>query len=326
MLDPVPGVRSLAAAVVAVVVVAGCTANGFPQTQRSTTTSTEVTGPPSPRPQRGECRGLITSEIIGAATDVRPPVACDQPHGSETVLVADLPPHVSDLSHREATALTNDSSELRGVLDECDVAFEDYVGVSRIDLTSVRESTLSRVFFLPGFDDWARGARWLRCDVVTEPLNGEVTRGVDRPLRGILDQQPLPAELRPCYRDVSPPPRLAFGFPTSCDQPHHADVLLRFQVTDPKVDEVAADRVRLEEHAKTAFIEPCSERVAALVGLTQEALFARRDISVSSRALHLSRWAEEPDYRRVQCIAFTTSQLTVGSLEGLGDRPLPRPA
>lgn len=307
----------------AVASVAGCNVGGL---QGLSTTTTEVVRPRtlSPRPEVGECRGLVTREIIQAPSDVRRPVSCDEPHGSETVFVGDLPAEVSELSHRDAAALAIDSSPLRPLVEECDAEFELYVGVSRVGPDAVRESNLTRAFFLPDFDDWSQGARWFRCDAVTEPLNGLVTRGVTQRLRGILDRDFLPPELRPCYRDVSAPPRLAFSFFASCDQPHAAEALLRYQVTDPKVDAVAADRAQLEELARREFIQPCTERVAALLGMSTESLAARPDITVSSLALQISRWPADPKARWVQCIAFTP-RLTVGTLEGLGDRPLPLP-
>ncbi len=323
MLGGVLRFRSAVAAGLVIVLGSGC-ATLEPRGKATTTTTGVESELPSVPPEVGQCRGLVTREIIGAPSDVRPPVPCDQPHGSETAFVTDLPPEVAGLSHREATALALDATGLRSVLEACDVAYEEYIGVTRILPDAVVEGNLIRAFFLPSFEDWAKGARWLRCDAVTEPVNGEVTRGITESLRGILDRDPLPPSWRSCYRDVSPPPRLSFGFLASCDQPHAAEVLLRFQVTDPKVEALAGDRTALEEHARSAFLQTCTERVAVQMGLSTEALARRGDVTVSSRALQLSRWAAEPRARQVQCLAFT-SQLTIGTLEDLGERPLPRP-
>jgi hypothetical protein len=314
--------RSAAAVALVTVVAAACTA-GQPPVRPSTTTTGQQSELPSPPPQVGQCRGLITREIILAPTDPRVPIPCDQPHGSETVFVADLPPKVAALSHRDATRLSVDFPGVSDAIEACDVAFEDYVGVVRISPDSVLESNLDWAFYIPTFDDWAKGARWMRCDAVTVPLNGVVTRGSTERLHGVLDRDPLPPAWRSCYRDAPAPPRLVFDFPASCDQPHAAEVLLRFQVNDPKVDELVTDRRALELHLATAFLPTCTERVAALVGLSPEALERRGDIKVDSRPVEIARWAAESNARRMRCIAIT-SQQTVGTVEDLGDRSLPR--
>lgn len=300
---------------------AGCATPG-PESGPSVTTATGL-APRSPDPQVGECRGLISREIIRASSDVRPPLPCDQPHGSETVFVGELPPAVASLSHRAADELTNDSETLRPLLDRCDEEYERYVGVSRIGPDSVRVSNLSRAFFIPSADDWAQGARWLRCDAVTEPLNGQPNRETTERLRGILNQDPLPPAWRACYRDVTPPPQLRFDFFTSCDQPHAGEALLRFDVNDPALDAMAKEGT-LDEYARSGFDQACTDRVADLVGLSPTALSARRDIMVGIVVPQLSRWGDDPKARWVQCLAFTP-RLTAGSLEGLGTDPLPRP-
>lgn len=323
MEDDAPVKRACFAAALALVaaLLAGCLAPA-PEPGPSATTSTGIP-PRSPDPQVGECRGLITREIIRASSDVRPPLSCDQPHGSETVFVGELPPAVAALSHREADQLTNDSEALRSVLDQCDEAYERYVGVSRIGPDSVRVSNLSRAFFIPSADDWAQGARWLRCDAVTEPLNGQPGRDTAVRLRGILNQTPLPPAWRACYRDVTPPPQLRFDFFTSCDQPHAGEALLRFDVRDPNLDEMARQGT-LGDYARSGFDQACTDRVADLVGLSPAAFADRKDITVGIVVPQLPRWAEDPKARWVQCLAFTP-RLTVGSLEGLGPEPLRRP-
>lgn len=132
----------------------------------------------------------------------------------------------------------------------------------------------------------------------------------------------LPAELRECFRDVAPPPTAKFEGFTSCDQPHEGETLLRFVSTDPKIDELGTDLNALEAYAVKAFPEQCRARVATHMGLTPAQLDRRGDIDVASGALSLSRWPTEPDARLVQCLAVTR-QATVGTLEGLGEKPLP---
>lgn len=308
-----------------VLVVLAVTAGCAPAEDSSTATTTSSTARSGfTTPVVGECRGLISREIIRAASDPRRPVSCDEPHGSETVFVGELPQSVAEGSRATAEKLTDASTELRGVLGDCDEDYQRYVGVSRIGPDSVRETNLARAFFIPPFDDWANGARWIRCDVVTEPSTGQVTRGTTERLRGILDRGPPAPVWRTCYRDVVPPPKLTFDFFTSCDTPHAGEALLRYRVSDPRVDALAGDQRALEEYARSGFNVQCTDRVAAHMGLTPAALAARTDVTVGLVALQVARWSEEPETRWVQCLAFT-SRPTIGTLEGLGDKPLPRP-
>jgi hypothetical protein len=310
----------VATVLLALALVAGCT-EGRDQARRSTTTSrSEIDRPAPATPEVGQCRGEITRQVIRGAVDDRRPISCDQLHGSETFFVDELPPEAADLSHPDAVALAVDSPVLRDVLDRCGEEFNHYVGVSRIDVEAVREHNLTRAFFIPHADDWARGARWIRCDVVTEPLNGVVARGTTERLRGLVARDPLPPEWRPCYRDVEPPPSVRFGFLVSCDRPHLGEALLRFLVTDPQVDAIAGDQRRLEEFAGDGFDQPCLERVAAHVGRPVADFAAGNDLRVAALPLDMGRWATDHAARWVQCLAFT-SRPRVGTLEGLGTKP-----
>lgn len=89
-----------------------------------------------------------------------------------------------------------------------------------------------------------------------------------------------------------------------------------------RIDELGADLNAMEAYAVKAFPEQCRARVATHMGLSPAQLDRRGDIDVASGALSLSRWPTEPDARLVQCLAVTR-QATVGTLEGLGDKPLP---
>lgn len=311
-------------AVVVLVVVAtafGCTP-AEDAAKPTTTSSTAPTG--FTLPKVGECRGLISRDIIRASSDSRRPSSCEEPHGSETVFVGELPKAVADGTRAAAELLTDASPELRPVLNECDQEYQRYVGVSRIGPDAVRETNLARAFYIPPPEDWLKGARWIRCDAVTEPSSGQVNRGTTKRLRGILEGDPPAPAWRTCYRDVTPPPKLTFDFFTSCDQPHNGEALLRFRTSDPRIDELADDPKGLEELARTGFNQQCTERVAAHIGLSNEALAARTDVTVGLVALQLTRWPSEPNARWVQCLAFT-SRPTIGTVEGLGDKPLPRP-
>lgn len=152
----------------------------------ATITSTPTTVPAFPTPRVGECRGPISREIIEADSDARPTVGCDQLHGSETVFVDSLPAPVAALPYDKVAALTEDSPELLPILSQCREDSDHYLGENPIGPDAVRVTSLFVPFFIPPAEEWAKGARWLRCDAVTEPFEGQATRATTESLRGIL--------------------------------------------------------------------------------------------------------------------------------------------
>lgn len=247
-------------------------------------------------------------------------MACDQLHGSETAFVGQLPATVAALPHDQAAALTENSPELLPILSQCRDEFDRYVGVSRIDPDTVRVSTLFNPFFIPTAEEWAEGARWLRCDAVTSPFEGQATRGTTESLRGIMTRGPLPASLRACYRVTFPD----FTGLTSCDQVHKGEIMLEHQVSDPKIEALGTDTKAMEAYVVTRpFNHVCADRVAAMVGLTGSDELGQRGIYVATLPIRVERWPADPKARRVWCMALVDLP-TVGTLEGLGMKPVPR--
>lgn len=313
--------RLVLAAPLLLFALAACEGRGGEAPPASVTT-TVAADPGFATPRVGECRGPITVEVYKASSDDRPAVPCDQPHGSETISVRMLPAAAAALPHAIASGLAADSSEIADAVDRCDEDLQRHVGTSPIGFDAVRPSNLAFGFFIPTADEWAQGARWIRCDALTEPFEGQDPRSTTERLRGIVARDPLPASLRRCYREVQPPPtRTLVGF-TSCDRPHQGEVLLRFQVTDPKVYEVAGDPAALQAYVEAGFSRACIERVAARVGLPVAELENRTEIAVLFMPLQVGRWPADPNARRVDCIVATETS-TVGTLEGLGAKPLP---
>ncbi|CAN5740734.1 hypothetical protein BH23ACT12_BH23ACT12_15260 [soil metagenome] len=287
----------------------------------------ETTGTPTASaaafvtPKVGECRGPITLEIRQADSDPRPTVPCDGPHGSETAFVGDLPAQVADLPYDQAAALTGNSPEMTAILDRCDEEFERYVGVSRIVGTdAIRPINLAQPFFIPTADEWAKGARWIRCDAFPRLLEGQQERATTERLRGLGTRDPLPVAWRTCYEGGAPPPPNYEGY-LSCEQAHGGEILLLFQTTDPKIDALGGDPKALEDYIADTFPQQCEERAAAYMGLSVAQLVQRGDVKVGTGTVSLARWPAEPKQRWVQCRA-TTRPMT-GTLEGLGTRPLP---
>ena len=300
----------------------GCSDGGAGRAAPSTA---RATPPPAfANPQVGACRAPISDEILAAASDPRPAIPCDQPHGSETVFVGQLPADVAMLAHEEASALDRGTAELGPALERCEKEYDAYVGVTRIEPDGFRPDNLVLAFFIPAAEEWAKGARWLRCDVATAPFAGQAVRATTEPLRGIGARNPLDPAWRTCFRDVTGSPAARFEGFTPCAEPHKAEALVVFQVTDPKVDTLAGDPKALGDYVRNGFLAACTQRVAARIGLSTTALAERGDIGTGSVALEVSRWATQRRARRVQCLALV-AEPTVGTLEALGSRPLPTP-
>ena len=101
-------------------------------TDGDATTTTEVA---VPEPEVGECRGPIDQTINAAETDSRPTVPCDQPHGSETAAVLDLPEDLQDATHDEAVAgFDSDEPPFDDLLAQCIDATDELCGSDPSDV------------------------------------------------------------------------------------------------------------------------------------------------------------------------------------------------
>ncbi len=311
--------RLTAAALVVTALTGACRGDDkrAPETTRAPTASSAA----FVTPKVGECRGPITVEIRQADSDPRPTVPCDGPHGSETAFVDALPAQAVAFSYDQAAALRQDSPEMTATLDRCAEETDRYVGLSPIAGTdAVRQINLVQPWFIPSAAEWAKGARWIRCDV-SPVLDGQQERATNERLRGLGTRDPLPVAWRTCHKDGAELPADSFQGYLSCEQAHEGEVILVFQTTDPKIDSLAGDPKALNDYIGNTFPQQCEERVASYVGLSVGQLGQRGDIEVRTSTVSFDRWPTEPKQRQVQCSA--TTPRTTGTLEGLGTKPLP---
>ncbi len=320
--------RRAAGGLLMVAVMVGCSGGSRDEAKPSPRGATVA---PARVPQVGECRAPITKEIFRSSFDARPTVPCEQVHGSETVFVSQLSAELAGLPHDKISAMFDvkyGTSELDPVLSECEVAYERYVGETRFAPDAKLPSNLSLAFFMPSFDGWAEGERWVRCDAVTEPFTGQETRGTTESLRGIAARDPR-APWRVCFNESSRTEGRdqgrSEGDPfTSCDQPHNVEEIMRIRVADPKVDVAADDTSVITSYLTREFGPRCVDRAAAHLGLSRRAMEQREDIKLTVHAVNPTAWPTSSRAREVACRA-TTQEPTVGTLEGLGRKPLVRP-
>ena len=282
----------------------------------------EVSSPEFESPMVGECRGPMTQEIYDAVSDTRPTIACDQPHGSETFFVGPLPDEIAALPHSQLGELPEEFPAKDQMLRPCDEEYDQYVGVRPLGPDSFRPHNLSLAFYLPSAEQWEQGARWIRCDVVTRPFEGQADRSFPESLRGIVARDALPPGLRRCYREVIILPEVELLGLGSCDHAHQGEILVEFQVTDPGIDALGNDREALKRYTDDRYLQTCRERMTPMLGLSAAEFRERRDIKVGQAVLDLADWPADPTARRVWCLAVT-EQLITGTVEGLGSNPLP---
>lgn len=150
-----------AAAVTALLLLAGCTSPADePPEQPSPTTSAVGTTAPQPEqpvPAVGECRAFGVDAALAPVSRVEPR-PCTRPHTAQTFLVGRLD-LVQD-GHR--LAVDSPAVQARPAA-RCDARLARHL---RADPRALRLSMAKAVWFTPSVADATTGADWFRCDVV----------------------------------------------------------------------------------------------------------------------------------------------------------------
>lgn len=165
--------------------VTGCT--GDPVPPPSSYAGEAATPRPDPEaglPEEGVCRDLREVER-GAASSNAPAVECDGPHTAYTFHVGRFEPDADDVD-RELAARTC-QRELRAVLGVRPALLEGTV--------------LDTVWFRPSEDDWEKGGRWFRCDLVASDFDGD--RLLPLPSGTPPFRPRLPDEVSRCIDEIS---------------------------------------------------------------------------------------------------------------------------
>ncbi|WP_341805393.1 septum formation family protein [Nocardioides ochotonae] len=175
----------LAAAVVAAVLLAGCTGDtgdtdGPSGPDRTATGSAAPTPAPTaravPAPKVGSCHRLTYAQAV-APTAPEGSVPCAQPHTSITYAAGAL----DDVVRGHLVAV--DSARVQEqVARTCPRELQGFLGGTPDDL---RLSMLRPIWFTPTVEQSDEGARWYRCDVI-EVTAGKRLVPLGRDLRGAL--------------------------------------------------------------------------------------------------------------------------------------------
>ena len=106
-------------------------------------------------PATGLCRMLTPAQVARPSNDGSP-IACSEPHDSETFAVGSLP-------DRFAKADYDDPALDTWAYAACSHAFPAHLGT---DESTAMRSVLTWIWFRPSQQAWDAGARWYRCDVL----------------------------------------------------------------------------------------------------------------------------------------------------------------
>lgn len=173
----------LAAVLVLVAVLAGCTGGGTeeaePTPAAGQSSAAPVRATPPPRPPVGACYRLDYDAALSPTNRSRP-VPCTRPHTATTYAVGSL------ATVREGHLLAVDSDRVQAqVAQACPERLGGFLGATPAQL---RLTSLRPVWFTPTLRQSDAGQSWYRCDVIAlagperlAPLSGDLERALATP-------------------------------------------------------------------------------------------------------------------------------------------------
>jgi hypothetical protein len=181
----------------------------------------------------GQCHLITTPEEFSASSDSRQPLACSEPHTSQTFLVTTVPQPLTGQAerplHEQLQNLTNrlcPAAELRKYLAGTD-----------------RDATegMAITGYYPSRAEWAAGSRSVRCDVLLASP-GQAPRETTLDLKGAL-AGPDSAQIRLCYaQEIKDGVPSAEGTDTTCSEPHTTEDVSAWFGQDASLVSLAAQQ------------------------------------------------------------------------------------
>jgi len=164
----------------------------------------------------GSCSKIATPEELYTASDVAPPVRCDEPHQTETIFAGQLDgPLAAKAERPDVEQLDTVAAERCRAVD-----LRSYLGARPRDSFAV--NVLAKV---PTRAEWSAGDRTFRCEAVPVAASGAAPQ-ISVPLRGVLATAGS-AAIRVCRVGDQQLP---------CDQPHTAEEVNAWLLASGSVD------------------------------------------------------------------------------------------
>lgn len=191
-------------------------------------------------PEAGQCHIIQSSEEFDATSEPTPPVPCDALHTTQTFFVTAFPlPLASQKSRPNQQQLKVATSRLCTTKElQTYLSGTDRDGTIGVAITG----------YYPSRDDWARGSRAVRCDVLLTDADG-TPKWTNSDLKGALGG-PDSAAMRLCYRqELKEGVLSADGQDVPCSEPHTAEDVGAWIAQDVSLNSQAAQQERCLAYA-----------------------------------------------------------------------------
>ncbi|GAB1693031.1 septum formation family protein [Krasilnikovia sp. M28-CT-15] len=281
-----------AAATVALVAVAGCTAGTG--TDGDLTGGWAMIGPAVPfRPASGVCHENLPAD--GSLETYRP-VPCTELHLTETFAVrtapdAPVPPTPGSAPSREA-------------YEQCARQADAFLG------GPWREAQIGVRVFWPSRAGWRGGARWYRCDVTEADADGLADRSRTGSLAGAL-RGASPLRLG-CFEPRVNGDTVRAMAPVACTKPHRAEFVGLWSAPEVSYAALSDDR--------TGTARGCRSEIARYAGVPDDDEVQYRSGWISYQP---SRTEWQLGERRVRCFLWFRDRKLTRSIRDAGPTVLP---
>ncbi len=145
--------KLVALAAAAALLLSGCSLLSTVQHELGAAASNNAT------PVAGDCwAGKFASIAYWATWRGSAPISCDLPHQSYTFAVGQLP-------NFSATTWADTNGYLNASIGSAASQACEELGAKFLPTLTPSQELIHRAFYLPSLSSWAKGARWVRCDV-----------------------------------------------------------------------------------------------------------------------------------------------------------------
>jgi hypothetical protein len=210
---------------------------------------TAPSGDPAPPPEPDTCRNLTFGDI-NRFSNAAPTIPCNRPHTGYTFSVQQLPKDVAF----DGVDIGNDAVQEKAAA-ACRETFTPYIGGTAATRALSR---LAVTYFLPTQEDFDRGARWVRCDIIAMQSARILADLPDPPLKGFDGTDDALDEYGVCSRGE---PGTTEGMLVMCNQEHTYRALAALRLG------ADGDPYPGDDTAKTTGQQRCDDYVSGALGL-----------------------------------------------------------
>ncbi|HEX6501223.1 MAG TPA: septum formation family protein [Micromonosporaceae bacterium] len=254
-------------------------------------------------PVVGDCWSTTADVSVDVTTSNTSLVdSCSLSHQTETA-------HVGQFSGSAVgkSVPAADSAAMRAAYRDCAAATKDYLGGDWYD------ARLDLVLLTPSAKQWAVGARYYRCDLVSiRTYRHDLVTAHDSAKDGLRGARPLAMGCIDVTRDSD---GINTVDPADCAKSHSGEYAGTYLAPAGPYSSSVDVRRRIG-------LDGCQHMVARFLGLSFP--IARTDIAWLSTGFVKDHWAYGDRGDRCFAMAYNSAKKTTGSIKGLGGKPLPK--